>query len=141
MACLEDNGYALGHQSVLNDLGDLCGQSFLNLQSFGESLHDARQLGNSDHSSIWHIGYPRPADDWRNIMFAMAIEGYSTQNNHFIISVRLLECRRQDLCGIGGIAREVFFERSCETCGGLEQSSAVRIVASPTHQRPYGFFR
>ena len=127
-------------ESVLNDLGDLCGQSFLNLQSFGESLDYARQLGNSDHSSIWHIGYPCPADYWRNVVLAMALEGYSTQNDHFIISIRLLECRRKELRRIGGISREVFFERSCETCGGLEQSSAVRIVASPTDQCSYGLF-
>src|SRR3974390_2897591 len=140
MACLDDNGSALRHQSVLNDLGDLCRQSFLNLQSFSESLHYAPQLGNSNHSSIWHIGYPCPADYWCNMMLAMALEGYSTQNDHFVISVRLLECRRQKLHRIGGISREVFFERSCETCGGLEQSSTVRIVASPMDQRPYGLF-
>jgi hypothetical protein len=38
------------------------------------------------------------------------------------------------------ISREVFFERSCESRGSFEKSSAVRIVASPTEEWPHGFF-
>jgi dihydroxyacid dehydratase/phosphogluconate dehydratase len=47
---LDHHADALGRQHVLNGLGDLGGELFLNLQAVGEALHHARQFRNTHHA-------------------------------------------------------------------------------------------
>ena len=55
---LDDHPDALGLQHVLDRVGNLSGQTLLDLKPLGLGLDYARQLGDADDTRIWHIGDP-----------------------------------------------------------------------------------
>ena len=71
---LDDHPDALGLQHMLDRVGDLSGQTLLDLESLGISLDYARQLGDANHTFIRHIGDPGAANDWRDVVLAMTLE-------------------------------------------------------------------
>jgi hypothetical protein len=59
---------------VLDRVGDLSGQTLLDLKPLGIRLDYARQLGDADDTRIWYIGDPSTADDRRDVVLAMTLE-------------------------------------------------------------------
>ena len=56
MAGLDDDSDALGFDRVLDGLGNLRGEPFLNLQAAGEGFDEARYFAQADYFSVWDIG-------------------------------------------------------------------------------------
>ena len=91
MRGLYDHGDAAGLQHLVDCVGDLRGKALLNLQPLGEDLDHPRQLGNSHHPLVGNVADPHPANDRRDMVLAMALEGHAAQNDHLVITVDLAE--------------------------------------------------
>jgi hypothetical protein len=69
-------------------------------------------------------------------MFAMALEGNSSEHDHFIVSFDLLEGLLQEQGGVLCVAGKVLFEGARDAGRSFEQAGAIRIVAGPADDRP-----
>ena len=128
---LDDHPDALGLQHVLDRVGDLSGQTLLDLKPLGLGLDYARQLGDADDTRIWHIGDPSTADDWRDVVLAMTLERDTLEHSHLVITVGFLERLLQDLLGVLPIAAKVLLESASHTRGCFAQTISIRILANP----------
>jgi hypothetical protein len=69
---LDDAANATRPQRVLDCVGKLRRQPLLDLQTLRAGLNDTGELADADHAVAGSIGYPGPADDRRQVMFAVA---------------------------------------------------------------------
>src|SRR5690606_439496 len=68
MLALQNDCDALRVQSVVNGVCDLGGELFLHLQSFGECVNHAGDLGQPDHLAVRNIAHMRLADEGNHVM-------------------------------------------------------------------------
>ena len=74
MSGVNDDADAGRLQHVHDGVGDLVGQSFLDLEAAGEHLHDPRQLRQSHDPPCRDVGHVRPAIEWKEMMLAEGVE-------------------------------------------------------------------
>src|SRR5271166_1567155 len=128
---LDHRGDTLRLQHLLNGVGDLRRQAFLDLQPLGINLNDARKLGNTYHAAIRHIGDPGTTNDRRNVMFAMTFERNTAENDHLVIAVRLLEGLLKDQLGVLTVAGKVFLKGANQTTGGFTKTVSIGVFTDP----------
>ena len=68
---LDHDTHAMGLESGIKAIGDLCRHFFLNLQPAGKSIDQSGQLGDSDHPVAWQIPDVNASDDRRYVVLAM----------------------------------------------------------------------
>src|SRR5271165_4744765 len=88
---LDHHCYALRLEDLVDEVSDLRGHPFLDLQPSGVHFHDAGELGDADHPAIRHIGNPGAADDGSDVMLAMTFERDAPEDDHLVVTVHLLE--------------------------------------------------
>src|SRR3546814_6669381 len=69
----------------------LGGEPLLHLQAAGKAVQHARQLGYADHPVARKIGDMRLADDRRQVMLAVRLEGNVLQKHDLVIAAHLAE--------------------------------------------------
>ena len=100
----DDHRDAAGLQDGKQRVGDLLGQSFLQLQPATEGIHQSRQLRYADHAPARTIGDVDAPGDRRQMMLAGRNQRNVAKQDTVLISVRLIEDARQIGGGIDGIA-------------------------------------
>src|SRR5690242_1383807 len=70
---------------VLNRVGDLLGQPFLNLQAASEDIHQARNFAESDHAPFGQIGNMNFAEERQHVMLAEAEDFDIFHDNHLVV--------------------------------------------------------
>src|SRR5271166_148597 len=128
---LDHRGDTLRLQHLLNGVGDLRRQAFLDLQPLGINLNDARKLGDTYHAAIRHVGNPGTANDRRNVMFAMTFERNTAENDHLVIAVRLLEGLLKDQLRVLTIAGKVFLKGADQTARSFAKTVAIGVFSDP----------
>src|SRR6266516_2678719 len=71
---LYDHGDPGGFETSHERPSNLRREIFLDLQSAREDIDDARHLGKADHFPVWNVSHVRPADEWKQMMFAHRIK-------------------------------------------------------------------
>ena len=132
MRRLDDDADALRLEDVIDGVGDLRRHLFLDLQTLGIDVDDARQLADADHAAVGNVGHPGLADDRRHVVLAMALEADAAQHDHLVIAFGLLEGLLQDLGGVLTVAREELLERARHARRRLAQAVPIRIFAGPS---------
>ena len=85
MAGLDNYPHSLRMNRVLNGLGNLRGQAFLNLQTAGENFYQARNFAQSDHFAVRNIGNMHLAEKRQHVMLAQAEHFDIFHNHHFVV--------------------------------------------------------
>src|SRR3546814_2490042 len=75
----------------------LGGEPLLHLQAAGKAVQHARQLGYADHPVARKIGDMRLADDRRQVMLAVRLEGNVLQKHDLVIAAHLAEGDRKSV--------------------------------------------
>src|SRR5450631_963605 len=96
MNSLDNHANALWLQDFLNRRSYLRSHPLLDLQPLGIGVDNARQLGESYDPTVGNIGDPRLTDDGGEMVLAMAFEGYSTEDDHFLVAAGFVERLVQD---------------------------------------------
>jgi hypothetical protein len=86
--------------------GNLRRHFFLNLEALGMGIDHLRELADADDTATRNIGHPRPSDDRRQVMFAIALEADAPQPDHLVIAFDFLEGLLQVQRGILTVACE-----------------------------------
>ena len=87
-----DDGDALRPQVLLDRVGDLVRQAFLNLQSSGENFGDPRELRQSDDApALRNVCDMTFADKRREMMFAGRREGDRAKQDRLLVALSLGE--------------------------------------------------
>ena len=131
MRGLDHHSDAAGLEHLLDRIGDLRGQSLLNLQPLGEDLDHAGELGDPDDPFVRNVADPSPTNDRRDMMLAMAFEGDAAEHDHLVVALDLAECLVQNLVRVFVIAREIFAVSTHHTIGRLNQTVAIGVLANP----------
>jgi hypothetical protein len=127
-----------GAEVILDGVGDLHGHGLLGLETLGEDLDQAGQLGEADHLAGRHVRDPGLAQERRHVVLAMALHVDAAQHDHVVVALHVLEGARQLLGRIAVIAGEPLAIGLDDAFGGVQQAFAVRIVAGPGQQGPHG---
>src|SRR5580704_16896784 len=131
MRGLDHDGDPARFQDLLDRVGDLRGEPLLDLQPLGEDLDHARQLGDTHHPFVGNIADPHPADDRRDMVLAMALEGDAAQHDHLVVAVDLAEGLAKNLVRVFIVAGEIFAIGAHEAIGRLDQAVAIGVLANP----------
>ena len=70
---------------VVQRVGDLESQLFLNLQAPREHVGNARQLRQADHLAVRHIGHMRLAHERQHMVLAQGVQLDILDDDHFVI--------------------------------------------------------
>ncbi len=127
-------------QGFLDALGDLCGEFFLYLEAARVALHHAGQLADADHPVGRHVADMCTADDRRHVVLAMALELDVAQDHHLVVAGDFLEGTPQILGRVRFITGEPVAISLDHPLGRVEQTFALRIIASPAQQYAHGIF-
>jgi hypothetical protein len=138
MSRLDHDANTPGLKYLINRIGDLRSQSLLDLQSASISLHDPSQLGNANDSAVRDISDPCASNNRCHVMFAMALERYASENDHFVVAIRFFECLPQNLFRVLPVARKIFLVCSDEAGGFFTQPFAIGVLADPPENLPKG---
>ncbi len=68
--CIKDHSYVFSVQYLLQFFSDLVGHALLHLGAAAEVLHNAIQLGQTDHFAAGDVGYMRLTDNGYKVVFA-----------------------------------------------------------------------
>ena len=77
------------------------------------------------------VSHPRPPENRRHVMFAMALEPDAAQHDHLVIAFDFVERFLQDRGRILGVAHESFLQRAGDAGGSLDQAATLRVIACP----------
>src|SRR5712671_4393189 len=132
MRRLDDHGDALGFEDIVDRIGDLRRQLFLDLQPLGIDVDHAGELADADHPAVRDVTHPGLADDGRHVVLAMTLEANAAQHDHLVVAFDLLKGPLQDLDRVLGVAGKEFLEGARDARRRVEQASPLRIVAGPT---------
>ncbi|MNE52576.1 hypothetical protein D3C80_1472520 [compost metagenome] len=85
MLRLDHHGHAgrVGH--LLDGLGDLPGEVFLDLQAAGEHVDDARHLRQAEHLAAGDVGDVCLADEGQQVVFAQRIQLDVLDQHHLAV--------------------------------------------------------
>ena len=109
---LDHHGDAAGLQHLLDGVGDLGGELFLDLQPLGVGFHDAGELADADDAAVRQVGDVGAADDRHHVVLAMAFQPDVAQQNDLVVAVGFLERAFQQADGIHLVAGEEFLIRA-----------------------------
>ncbi len=96
MLGLDHHRNALGIGDLLNSLGDLASQVFLNLQTTGEHVDDARDLGQTDYLAGRDVGNMGLADERQHMVLAQRVQ-LDVLDDHHLVVVGVEQCAVDDL--------------------------------------------
>ncbi len=134
MLGLNHHAHAVGLEHVLDGLGDLGGELFLDLQAMGEALHHPRQLGDAHHAVGRQVADMGAAHHRQHVVLAEANHADVAEHDQLVIAANLFEGALQIGAWLLAIAGEQFAVGARDAGGGFQQTFAVGIVARPADQ-------
>jgi hypothetical protein len=135
---VDQHGHAGGAKVIFDRVGDLHGHGLLSLETLGENLDQASQLGQAHDLAGRHVGHPGLAQERRHVVFAVALHVDAAQHHHVVIALHVLEGARKLLGRIAVIAGEPLAIGVDHALGRVEQAFTVGVVAGPGQQGPDG---
>ena len=87
----DEDAYSARLEYIVDDVGNLGCEFFLDLQAFGESFNNPGEFADAHHAPIGHVSNPRPSQDRCHVMLAKAFEADAAQHNHFVIAFDLVK--------------------------------------------------
>src|SRR5688572_23611829 len=91
---LDHNSHAERIENLADRLGDLVGQPLLHLETLRKDIHDSRQLGETDDSSVGDVCDVRLSVERQHVVLAERVQLDVAHHHH--VFVRLLEQRVAD---------------------------------------------
>ena len=88
---LDDHRHAARIEHLLDRVGDLRGQLFLDLQPLGIGVDQPGQLADAHHAPVRQIGHVGAPDDRHHVVLAIALQPDVAQQHDLVVAVGLLE--------------------------------------------------
>ena len=136
MRGLDDHGHAARPERIVQRMGDLVGEPFLELKPAGECVDQARQLRNPDDPLVRPIADMGDAEDRREMMFAGRDQRNGSQQDSFVITVGFGEDAFEQGGRIDAIASEPFARGSGDSRWRVDQAFPQGIVAGRGEDGP-----
>src|ERR1700722_7085327 len=86
MTGFDDHANTLGLDYFLNGLGDLGGETLLNLKATGEQFDEPRNFAETDDAALGNIGDVDLAEKWQQVMFAEAEHFNVFDDDHLVVA-------------------------------------------------------
>jgi hypothetical protein len=128
------DGDAEGVESVFKSLSDFDGHIFLGLESFCEDLDDSPEFAQSDDSILGEVSKIDEPDHREDVVFAVAREGDSLQDDGFCIVFIEGEGFAEDGDGVFAVAGKEFLICAIDAFRCFEESFAGWVVAGPSDE-------
>ena len=141
MLGLDHHADAKRVEHVLDRLGDVEGQLFLDLQAARKALDDAGEFRNADDAIARQIADMGGADHRQHVMLAEADDADVGEHDQFVVAAGLLERAFEILARVLVIAGEKLRVGAGDARRRVLQALALGIVAGPFDQHAHGRFR
>jgi len=138
MGRLQYDRDALGLRFIHEQVGDLRGQSFLDLRAMREVIDDASQFGNPHDLSVGEIRDVGVTFERHQVMLAHRVERDVPQEDHFVVS--LSEGGRQVLSRVFGQPAKKLLIHSSDSLGGISESFALGVFTHGGQNLSNGVF-
>jgi hypothetical protein len=124
---LDDDDGTARSQGPIERVGDLCGESLLELRPAGEALDQVHYLREPNDALLWNVRDVGPAHEGEQVMLAHARKRQVPQQDR-VVAV----CFERDLQVVGRVfvqAREEVGVCLGDALGGLDQALPPRVLA------------
>ena len=76
-----------GSERFLDGIGDLGGHALLDLEAFGEAVHQTGQFGETGDATVvaGNVGHVGPSDEGDHVVLAQRGERYVPHHHHFVV--------------------------------------------------------
>ncbi len=128
MAGFDDYAYALRLDYFLDGLGDLGGETLLNLEAAGEYFDQARDFAEADDFAVGDVGYVDFAEEREQVVFAEAEHLDVFDDYHFVVGFGEERGFEQGF-GVFAVAAGEELHGFVDALGGLLQAFALRVFA------------
>ena len=136
VAALEDDAHALGLRRVLDGLGDLFREAFLDLEPPREAVHDARDLRDAEHLALRDVPHRAAAVERQHVVFAQRVDLDVPQHDH-VVRARVEDGVAQDAARRLAVAAREKRKRLGDALRRLQEAVAPRILAQFDQQLPH----
>src|SRR5436853_2123697 len=133
MFCLHDHANAKRLQAFHQRVGNLNRELLLDLKAPRENIDNARDLRKADHFSVRNISDVRPADEWKQMMFAHRVE-LDVFDENDLARFRAEDRAVNNLFQVLAVTIREELERLGRACRSSEQTFALRILADRFEQ-------
>lgn len=91
MLGFEYDGDALGLQALMEAVGDLLGQSFLDLKAAGEPVRDPGQLGQTEDATAREVADVGDAAEGQQVVLAQRLERQVPGQDELVVALVVAE--------------------------------------------------
>ena len=139
MLGFDDDDDALRIQDLGDSVGDLRGQTLLDLGAPRIALDEARELRQAgDDAAARNVAHMRAPVEGQEVVFAHRVEGDVAHEDEFIGA--RVELRTQMLTGVLEQAGAHFAPRACHAVGRADQAFTLGVFADGDKQVARGLF-